>query len=188
MSRNDRRSVVLELVAAGARLAEAGLILPKEGNLSARLDAGSFLLTPAGADKGRLRGVDLVEVRLDHDPLPPLASSDAVTHRALYLRRVAAGAVVHAHPPWVLALSLRGEVPDTSLLDEGRAFLGAVSRVRAPGQPGAPSGDRVAVAMDGADAAVLLRHGAITVGETVDLALFRMLLLERLAELTWKRP
>lgn len=183
-----RRSLALELVAAGARLAEAGLILPREGNLSARLDAGAYLLTPTGADKGRLRAVDLVEVRLDDARLPPAASSDAATHRSLYRERPDVRAVVHAHPPWVLALSRRGEGPDTSLLDEGVAYLGEVSLVGSTGGPAVPSGDGVVAAMAGTTAAVLHRHGAITVAGTVEEALFRMLLLERLAELTWRGP
>jgi L-fuculose-phosphate aldolase len=183
-----RRSLALELVAAGARLAEAGLILPREGNLSARVDDGSFLLTPKGADKGRLRAVDLVEVRLDEDRLPSRASSDAATHRSLYLARPEVGAVVHAHPRWVLTLARRGETPDISLLEEGRAFLGEVSVVGLAGGPAVPSGNRVAAAMGGTAAGVLHRHGAITVAGTVGEALFRMLLLERLAELTWRGP
>jgi L-fuculose-phosphate aldolase len=185
---NDHRRAANALVAAGARLAEAGLVLPGEGNLSARLDGESFLVTPAGADKGRLRAVDLLTVSVDDGVIPPGASSDAATHRMIYRRRPEVGAVVHAHPPWVLALSARDEVPDISLVDEGRRFLSSVAGVGSPREPAVPGGNLVASALADRNAGVLFRHGAITVAETVDLALFRMLLLERLAELTWIRP
>jgi len=178
------RRLRLALVAAGARLASAGLILPGEGNLSVRLDAGTVLLTPSATDKGRLRAVDVVRVAVSEAP-PPSAnvSSEVRLHQAVYAARPEVGAVVHAHPPALLALSLRGDRPDWKLLLETQALLGPVAAVgpHPPGSEALAAG--VATGLATAGACVLERHGAVTVGATLDEAMLRMQLLERVAVL-----
>jgi L-fuculose-phosphate aldolase len=176
------RRLRLALVAAGARLAAAGLILPGEGNLSVRLDAGTLLLTPAGADKGRLRAIDVVRLPVGEAP-PTKVSTEVRLHQAVYAARPEVGAVVHAHPPHLLALSLRGERPDWKMLLETQALLGPVAAVgpHAPGSEELAAG--VATGLASAGACVLERHGAVTVGGTLDEAMLRMLLLERVAAL-----
>jgi len=189
MQRDDRRAAALELIAAGARLAEAGLILPGEGNLSTRLDAESCLITPAGADKGRLRAVDFLALalRLDGSPVPTGASSEAGVHIAIYRRHAEVGAVLHAHPPRVQALAGRGLPPECGLLVEGTELLGTAAWVE-PCPPGSRAlEEAVVAALEQAPACVLARHGALVVGRTVREALLRLLLLERLAELTLER-
>jgi len=178
------RHLRLALVAAGARLASAALILPGEGNLSVRLDADTLLLTPTATDKGRLRAVDIVRVPVSEAP-PPSAnvSSEVRLHQAVYAARPEVGAVVHAHPPSVLARSLRGERPDWKLLLETQALLGPVAAV-GPHPPGSEElAAGVATGLATAGACVLERHGAVTVGATLDEAMLRMLLLERVAVL-----
>jgi len=46
----------LALCAAGRRLLEADLIAAAEGNLSARLPGGTFLVTPSGVSKVQRTG------------------------------------------------------------------------------------------------------------------------------------
>jgi L-fuculose-phosphate aldolase len=181
---SERRSR-LALVAAGARLASAGLILPGEGNLSVRLDDRCCLLTPGGADKGRLRAIDLLRVPLDNNTDPPVgSSSEARIHRTLYRARPDVAAVVHAHPPAVLALAVGDRLPDWQLLLESELLLGPVGRV----DPLPPGSDALAVGVAAClaeyGACVMHRHGAVTVGDTLAQAVWRMLLLERLAGLT----
>ncbi len=177
------RRARLDLVAAGARLAGAGLILPGEGNLSVRLD-DELLLTPRGADKGRLRPVDLVAVAWPGGVLPPEASTEAELHLEVYRRLPEVRAVVHAHPPRVLALAARGRMPRWDLLAEGREVLGGVGWVGVlpPGSHELAEG--AAGVLGVMPACVLEAHGAVTTGRDLAEALFRMLLLERLADLT----
>jgi L-fuculose-phosphate aldolase len=182
----ERRAAALELVAAGATLARAGLILPGEGNLSARLDRETCLITPSGVDKGRLRTLDLVELRLDREPPYLPASSDAAVHLAIYRHHPEVVVVVHAHPPHLQTLAGRGERPDCQLLVEGPPLLGEVGWVE-PSQQPLVQAERVVAAMQRSNALVLSRHGGLTVGRTMRAALQRMLLLERLAELSLAR-
>jgi L-fuculose-phosphate aldolase len=178
------RRLRLELVAAGALLEQAGLILAGEGNLSARLGDTRFLITPRGRDKGRLEPGDLVVVPRWPAEVPPAASSEIQIHGAVYRLRAEAAAVVHAHPAAVQALSCAGRLPDCSLLSEGALLVGAVAWVPALPPGGAELAEATAHALAQAPACVLERHGAVTVGGTVDQAVWRMLLLERLAALT----
>ncbi len=165
------------LVAAGARLGARGLIAGAEGNLSVRLDTARLLVTPSGLRKDELRAEDLLVVPLeaapDGDPPTPgglRPTSDLAIHRALLRARPDAGAVVHAHLPVSMALTLAGERPDPGALPETALLLPELPLV-----PFAPMGSpelaaAVAAALGrsrsgtGPTAALLERHGAVAIG------------------------
>lgn len=89
----------------GRDLFAAGLNNSHSGNLSVRL-GDRLLITRRGAMLGRLEEGDLVETCLEgEDANTPLASTEIGVHRAVYLK-TGALAVVHAHPPHAVALSL----------------------------------------------------------------------------------
>lgn len=89
----------------GRDLFLAGLISSHGGNLSVRLGDRLFI-TRRGAMLGHLGRQDIIETGLYTDDSGiALASSEIIVHRAIY-RETAALAVVHAHPPYTVALSL----------------------------------------------------------------------------------
>ena len=113
------------IIEAGRRLGARGLISAGEGNLSVRLDAERLLITPTGRRKDELEPDDLVIVRIGsrgirgsipHPGLGP--SSDLRIHLAAHAARPDIGAVVHAHLPASMALTLAGEIPDPAALPE----------------------------------------------------------------------
>lgn len=173
------------LVAAGRRLGARGLISAGEGNVSVRMDDGTLLITPSGRRKDELRPSDLVVVPIREvagtgagaaeesgvgtSGLRP--SSDVAIHRAVYEARPDVIAVVHAHLPAAMALTLAGEVPDPGALPETAMLLPRLPFVpfATPGSPELAAG--IAAALAGGPAplpgAVLLeRHGAVAVGGT----------------------
>jgi L-fuculose-phosphate aldolase len=171
-----------ELVAAGAVLARRDLIRGREGNLSCRMDDGTVLLTPRGADKGRLTATELVPCRIEGPP-PPEASTEAPAHLAVYRACPDVRAIVHAHPPRVLALAALGRLPDPSELEEGPALVPRIERVGAAA-PGSPElAAACAQALRRAPAAVLVRHGVLCGGADIWQALERVEVLELLAGL-----
>lgn len=174
-----------ELVAAGAALERQGLLRGREGNLSCRLDDGRILLTPRGVPKGRLALVSLLRLTLGEPP-PETASSEAPMHLEIFRRLEHVRAIVHAHPPAVLALSLMrptNPVPSPTLLTGGEAVLRAVEAIPALA-PGSQALARAAAeALAKAPVAVMVHHGAVAVGETPLDALARLELLELLARL-----
>ena len=58
-----------QLVAAGARLAAAGLVRESEGNISARIDESNCLVTATGSANAHLRTAELIEVSLNFGDL-----------------------------------------------------------------------------------------------------------------------
>ncbi len=178
------RRARLELVAAGARLAQAGLLLSGEGNLSCRSESDAFLITPRGVDKGVLAAGDLVMGDVGMDGAVAGASTEMLMHRAAYRVDASITAVVHAHPPRVLALAMQGRLPQIDLLEEGEMLLGGVMLVGFAPSGSGEFAEAVARALATTPACVIERHGAVTVGGDVETALRRMLVLERLAELT----
>ena len=117
------------IVRAGRRLGARGLISAGEGNLSIRLDATRILVTPTGRRKDELEPDDLVVVRTDHSLEVSRSTSDfgptsdLAIHLAIHAARPDIGAVVHAHLPASMALTLAGEIPDPAALPETALFL-----------------------------------------------------------------
>lgn len=189
------------VVAAGRRLGARGLIAAGEGNLSVRLGRGRLLITPAGRRKDELAPEDLLVVPEREQAVAAAVgrrpSSDIAIHRAIYAARPNVLAVVHAHLPAAMALTLAGEVPDPAVLPETALLL-----PRLPFVPFAAAGSvelaaAVAVAIvDGPaplpGAVLLERHGAIAIGDgagdpeaAIEQAVERLELVEVLCR-TWR--
>jgi L-fuculose-phosphate aldolase len=191
----DERSLREALVAGGARLGARGLIAAAEGNLSVRLADDWILITPAGRRKDALEPDDLVVVALDPsrdgvdsrpDPLRP--SSDVAIHRAIYRAREDVAAVVHAHVPAAMALTLAGEAPDPAALPETALLLPRMPIVPfgAPGSAELAARIAATLADDPRPNAVLLEvHGAVAVGADIGAALDRMELVDVLCRV-WR--
>src|SRR5262245_6511565 len=99
-----------EMIQWGKLLFDRRLISGWGGNLSCRIGQEGFLITGQHAPLGFLTREDLVQI--DHDGKPSnqtqRASSETPLHLAVY-RGTDAQAIVHVHPPMVLAFSLTHE-------------------------------------------------------------------------------
>lgn len=172
------------LIHAGVRLDRRNLIAGTEGNLSLRLGDGSILITGSGAFKGELTERDLLRVSLDGEVIEQrdrAKSSESEAHLTCYRLRPDVNAVVHAHPVHAVALMLRGENLEAVPLAEAAYAFGSVPTATFA-VPGTPEGGRaVAAWIDKRDAVLLDRHGAVTVGKTLDEALSRMEILDAVA-------
>ncbi len=184
------------LIRAGRRLGSRGLISAGEGNLSVRLDRDRLLATPSGRRKDELTADDLVLLWLGHPDREArsvsglVPSSDLAIHLAIHEARPDIGAVVHAHLPASMALTLAGERPDPAALPETAMLL-----PRLPFVPFAVPGSAALAAaiVDAlteppeplADAVLLERHGAYAVGADPEQAVNRLELVEVLCR-TWR--
>jgi L-fuculose-phosphate aldolase len=105
----------------GRDLFARGLVSSNSGNLSIRM-GDQVIITRRGCMLNCLNENDLIETGVSKNTrTTPLASTDLVIHRAIY-RETQALAVVHAHPPHAVALSLTQKeivsgVEDSSLID-----------------------------------------------------------------------
>lgn len=181
-----------EIIQVCHLLWQKGFVAATDGNVSARLGRERFLCTPSGFSKGLLRSEQLLVVDWDARPVGPCfgaaadltPSSEMLTHLEAYRQRPEIGAVVHAHPPVAVALSIAGIPLARCLLPEVVLSLGLI-----PTAPYAtPSSDAGAEAIRPHiaryDALVLERHGSLTVGETVLDAYLKLEKLEATAEIT----
>ncbi len=180
----DEAQLRRALVRAGRELARQGMMAGASGNLSARLSANEVLITPSGVAKGRLRPGDLLVVDLQGNAVrgEGRPSSETALHLAIYRKFPRAGAVVHAHPVKATALAAAHRPIPVETLPEALFALGDIPLVPYISPASPALGEAVAAALEEADGALLLNHGAVTVGRTVDAARGKMEVLEFLAE------
>lgn len=89
----------------GQALFNSGLVSSHSGNMSVRMGE-RLIITRRGSMLGSLTESDLLETGLrQNSRSTPLASMELPVHRTIY-RETPARAVLHAHPPHAIALSL----------------------------------------------------------------------------------
>jgi L-fuculose-phosphate aldolase len=161
----SERAARLAMVEAGRRLYARGLINGGEGNLSCRLGPRRLLCTPAGTNKGFLSEDQLVVTDYDGEAMHELRrpSSELLLHLACYEEREDCTAVVHAHPPHAVALTLAGEelLP---CMPEAITALGDVPTARYATPGTSLVAEAVRPYLKSADCVLMERHGALAMG------------------------
>lgn len=116
-----------QLIVVISRIYRSGLTTTSGGNISIKDDNGDIWITPAGVDKGSLTKKDIVCVKADgtisgiHRP-----SSEYPFHKAIYEIRPQMAAVVHAHPPALVAFSITHQIPDTNIIPQAKGVCGTI--------------------------------------------------------------
>ncbi len=173
----------LEIIDAGRRLYDKGLIVASQGNISVRTEGG-LLVTASGVSKGALTLSLVLDTDFEGRASGRGVSSEIQMHVAIYKRRPDARAIVHAHPPAATAFAVTGLALDSAVLAESVLLLGRVPLIPY-GTPSTPElAEMVGAGMLEAQAALLANHGAVTLGGTLEQALSRMETLEHLARVT----
>ncbi len=172
----------------GRSLFERGLTAGSSGNISARLEDGSWLATPTNSSLGFLDPAGLS--RLDrHGRLlsggPP--TKELPLHAALYETSAAAGAIVHLHSTHSVAVSMLPDVNPADVLPPLTAYyLMRVGRTALvpyyrPGDPAVADAIR---GLAGRYSAVLLaNHGPVVAGKDLEAAVYATEELEETAKL-----
>lgn len=183
----NERQLREEIVFVCRLLHEKGFIVASDGNVSARLGRGRILLTPSGLHKGFLKPEQLLVVDEDGKLLSTATTvtrhlkptSELPMHLAAYRQRPDVLAVVHAHPPIAVALSIAGISMATCLLPEVIVTLGLIPTT----EYATPSSEENVRAISNLivnhDALVLQRHGSLTVGDSPMQAYMRLETLEQ---------
>jgi L-fuculose-phosphate aldolase len=168
------------------RLYRQGYIAAGDGNVSAKLDEERILVTPSGFHKGFIGVDDLIIVdahgkRLKgaHQP-----SSEFLMHEVAYELRPDVRAVVHAHPPLTVGLALAGVSMAQCLLSETCLVLFPILTAPYTTPTTREVPDTLRPYLRQANAIVLDRHGALTIGRSLDEAYNRMEAMEHAAKIT----
>ncbi len=174
------------LVRYGRRMAADRLVVGSAGNISIRIGE-HLVMTPSGVSYDRISPADVCVLDSAGTVLDGNGSrsSEWPLHRKVY-EVTEAGAVVHTHSPFAVAVS--------TICDEIPAVHYSVLRLGGPTVPVAPyatfGSDRLAAlagaALRGRAAVLLQNHGTVCYGTTLAEAYDRAVLLEWLAEVYWR--
>lgn len=173
----DPRQSIIE---ACLKMVSMGLVTGTSGNVSVRC-ADGFLITPSAVPYEAMTPEAICFVPLYGAP-EGAPSTEWRFHQAVMRARPDVNAVVHAHPPHATALACqRRAIPAVHYMVA--AFGGADVPVTGYALFGSEAlAQMVARALEARDGCLMANHGAITVGASLDKALWRMGELEGLAQ------
>jgi L-fuculose-phosphate aldolase len=159
-----------------------GLTSSHGGNMSVRV-GDKIIIKRRGAQFGRLKPTDFVEIGLKgEDANTLLASTELIVHRAIY-ERTPALAIIHAHPRTAIALSLSREeiIPIDS---EGSCLLPRIPVLAAEFASGSQAlADKVSEALYGLKIVMQRGHGCFAIGQTLEEAYHWVSTLEEASDI-----
>ncbi|MBQ2670029.1 MAG: class II aldolase/adducin family protein [Clostridia bacterium] len=152
-----------QLVMFMERIYGYGMTTTSGGNLSILDDNGDIWITPGSIDKGSLTRNDMVRITPDgqiignHKP-----SSEYPFHQHIYKARPDLKAVLHAHPPALVAFSIVRKLPHTSLIPNVKFSCGEIGMAKY-GLPGSDDlGNKIADEFSkGFNTVILENHGVV---------------------------
>lgn len=167
---------------------QLGWVAANDGNVSVKLDDGTFLVTPTGISKSFITPEKLLIVAKDGAIIEGAEgykpSSEIKMHFRCYEERDDVGAVVHAHPPAATGFAVAHVPLDRYSMIESVITIGSV-----PVTPyGTPSThevpDAITPYLQEHDVMLLENHGALAVGCDLITAYYRMETLELWAKIS----
>lgn len=167
---------------------QLGWVAANDGNVSVKLDDGTFLVTPTGISKSFITPEKIIQINSDGDIIEASEgykpSSEIKMHLRCYTEREDVRAVVHAHPPTATGFAVAHLDLDRYTMIETVVSLGSI-----PITPyGTPSTsevpDSIAPYLAEHDAVLLENHGALTVGSDLINAYYKMETLELFAKIS----
>lgn len=158
-----------QLVMFMERIYGYGMTTTSGGNLSILDDNGDIWITPGSIDKGSLTRHDMICIKPDgtiignHKP-----SSEYPFHQHIYKTRPDIKAVLHAHPPALVAFSIVRKLPSTSLIPNVKFSCGEIGMAKY-GLPGSQDlGDKISAEFEkGFNTVILENHGVVIGAKTM---------------------
>lgn len=186
MTTRAEEQIRADIVEAGRRLYMRGFVASNDGNISARLDDKRLVTTPKSVSKGFMTPDMMVVVDYagkkiagDRDP-----SSELPMHLEIYRQRPDINAVVHAHPPTATGFAVAGIPLTRAVLAEVVTTLGSIPIAEYGTPSTAELPDAVRKYIKAHDGMLLANHGAVTCGNSVMNAHFKMETIEHFAKIS----
>jgi len=159
----QEKQIKEEIIRIGRLLWDKGLVTGFNGNISARLDAGAFLITATGTCLGYLAPKDILLMNAAGEVVGEgTASTERLMHTEIYKNFPQAKAVVHTHPTYTNGFFLANAnfIPKTF---EAKFYLGEVKSI----EQTTPSVTDVAPLVKELKAnniVILRNHGVVAIG------------------------
>ncbi len=152
-----------QIVAIMNRLYHYQMTTTSGGNLSIMDDEGVMWISPSGVDKGSLTPADIMRVLPDGTIVGPhKPSCEYPFHLASYRARPDFRAVLHAHPPALVAFSLFREIPDTTVIPRTMMDCPKVGMARYAVPGSTVLGENIKEEFEkGYDIVMMENHGAV---------------------------
>ncbi|MHB1486226.1 MAG: L-fuculose-phosphate aldolase [Acidimicrobiales bacterium] len=177
------------VLAAAKDMLRRGLVEGTAGNISARQEDGSVVITPSSVDYEEMQLDDLVVVDLEGQPISAKegrsASSEKLLHLACYKAFEDIGSVIHSHPVYATMFAIaHQDIP--ACIDEFSIYVGGDVRCSKYAASATHDvGDEAVKALQGRGAALIANHGMVAVGPRPSSVLHITALVERSAQIVW---
>ncbi|HEX4864117.1 MAG TPA: L-fuculose-phosphate aldolase [Acidimicrobiales bacterium] len=177
------------VLAAAKDMLRKGLVEGTAGNISARQENGTIVITPSSVDYADMQLDDLVVIDPNGETLSAKEgrspSSEKLLHLACYRAFDDVGSVIHSHPVHATMFAITHQsIP--ACIDEFAIFVGGDVRCTDYAASGTPDvGEQAVKALEGRGAALIANHGMVAVGPKPSTVLHITALVERSAAIVW---
>ncbi|MHB1854428.1 MAG: L-fuculose-phosphate aldolase [Acidimicrobiales bacterium] len=177
------------VLAAAKDMLHRGLVEGTAGNISARQEDGTVVITPSSVSYEEMALDDLVVIDLDGEAISAKegrsASSEKLLHTACYRAFDDIASVIHSHPVYATMFAVsHQDIP--ACIDEFSIYVGGDVRCSAYAASGSQDvGDEAVKALQGRGAALIANHGLVAVGPRPSTVLHITALVERSAQIVW---
>lgn len=183
MTIQEAKKAIIDI---GKRAYMKSFVAANDGNITCRVGENKIVATPTGVSKGFMTEDMLIVMDLDGNVLEGTykPTSEIKMHLKVFKERKDVNGVVHMHPTMATACSIANIPLDKPILTEGILVLGNVyiAPYAKPGTDEIP--DSIVPFIHDYNGVLLSNHGALTWGDDVYQAFFRMEAVEQAALVT----
>lgn len=177
------------VLCAAKDMLRKGLVEGTAGNISARQEDGSVVITPSSVDYAEMELDDLVVLDPSGEVVSAKSgrspSSEKLLHLACYQAFDDVGSVIHSHPVHATMFAV-ARIAIPACIDEFSIYVGGEVRCAEYAPSGSKEvGQRAVEALEGRGAALIANHGMVAVGPSPAAALHVTALVERSAKIVW---
>jgi len=176
--------IIDQIIEAGKKLMEFGMIESSHsGNLSARIN-DKIYIKKHGRMMGYLKREDIIELDMNSEEGYSEASVEVYAHRNIYLNSDAK-AIVHAHTPYAIVLSLLYDKIEP-VDEEGKFYLENIPVIVAERAVASMEiAEKLGEVMRENRVAVIRGHGTFAIGENLDEAIKYLTLCESISHISY---
>ena len=177
------------VLAAAKEMLHRGLTEGTAGNISARQEDGTIVVTPTSVDYDLMEVDDLVVLDPEGNVVQAKEGRKPTSEKYLHLACLKAfddiGSVVHSHPIHATMFAV-AHLPIPACIDEFTVFCGGEVRVSEYAKSGTSGlAENVVIALKDRAAALIANHGMVAIGTTMEKAMHNTALVERSAQIIW---
>jgi ribulose-5-phosphate 4-epimerase/fuculose-1-phosphate aldolase len=186
MAKNNDRALKQKLIAAGKVLVAAGQGDFTRGHISMRLPGNPklFYMKPHSVGLDEITMANILTIDLEGNVVAGKARrhSEVYIHSEILKARADVNSVIHAHPPYSVALSASGRPvqaysqPGALFYEDIGVYSDTIALIRSHAM-----GAGVAKALGPHRAAFLRNHGTVITGRTIEEAVISAIMLENAA-------